>query len=128
MMQMNKNKSLLVLNKNQQLINGVNNMNKISFKIKFDDEFKDYYIQPFKDCDDYVWINDIMESNKGLVMITEFGYYPVEKIDWKSKDTVSNGPDTIFEQKYNVNDGQLSITIPETNNNSGYRVYITKGE
>ena len=52
----------------------------------------------------------------------------VEKIDWKSKDTVSNGPDTIFEQKYNVNDGQLSITIPETNNNSGYRVYITKGE
>ena len=51
----------------------------------------------------------------------------VEKIDWVNKDTVSNGPNTISEQKYNVNNGQLSITIPGTNNNSGYRIYITKG-
>ena len=63
-------------------------MKKISFKIKFDEEFKDYYIQPFKDCDDYVWINDIMESNKGLVMITEFGYYPVKKIDWENMKVI----------------------------------------
>ena len=51
----------------------------------------------------------------------------VEKIDWVNKDTVSNGPNTVSEQKYNVNNGQLSITIPGTNNNSGYRIYITKG-
>jgi hypothetical protein len=50
-----------------------------------------------------------------------------KKIDWVNKDTVSNGPNTISEQKYNVNNGQLSITIPGTNNNSGYRIYITKG-
>lgn len=51
----------------------------------------------------------------------------VEKIDWKSKDTVSNGPNTMFEKKYNVNNGQLSINIPGTNGNSGYRVLITQG-
>ena len=52
----------------------------------------------------------------------------VEKIDWINKDTVSNGPVTIFEQKYNINNGQLSINIPGSNDNSGYRVYITKGD
>ena len=52
----------------------------------------------------------------------------VEKIDWKDKDTVSYGPNTIFEKKYNVNNGQLSINIPGTNGNSGYRVFITKGD
>jgi hypothetical protein len=52
----------------------------------------------------------------------------IEKVDWVSKDTPSNGPDTISEQKYSVNNGQLSINIPGTNNNSGYRIYITKGD
>ena len=52
----------------------------------------------------------------------------VEKVDWVSKDTVSNGPSTMFEKKYNVNNGQLSINIPGTNGNSGYHVYITKGD
>ena len=51
----------------------------------------------------------------------------VEKVDWVSKDTVSNGPATVFEQSFEVNNGQLSVTIPQTNNNSGYRIYITKG-
>ena len=52
----------------------------------------------------------------------------VEKVDWVSKDTVSNGPDTVFEKSFEVNNGQLSVTIPQTNNNSGYRIYITKGD
>lgn len=51
----------------------------------------------------------------------------IEKIDWLNKDTPSNGPNTISEQNMNVNNGQLSVTIPGTNNNSGYRIYITKG-
>ena len=45
-----------------------------------------------------------------------------------SKDTPSNGPNTIFEKNYSINNGQLSINIPGTNGNSGYRVYITKGD
>ena len=52
----------------------------------------------------------------------------VEKVDWTSKDTVSKGPDTVFEKNIGVSDGQLTVNIPQTNNNSGYRVYITKGE
>ena len=52
----------------------------------------------------------------------------VEKIDWVNKDTPSNGPNTIFEKQFNVNNGQLSINIPGTNGNSGYRVFITKGD
>ena len=51
----------------------------------------------------------------------------VEKVDWINKDTVSKGPDTVFEKNFSVSDGQLSVSIPQTNNNSGYRVYITKG-
>lgn len=52
----------------------------------------------------------------------------VEKIDWKNKDTVSYGPNTIFEKNFYVNNGQLSINIPGTNGSSGYRVFITKGD
>ena len=51
-----------------------------------------------------------------------------EKINWVNKDTPSNGPNTIFEKNFNVNNGQLSINIPGTNGNSGYRVLITKGD
>ena len=51
-----------------------------------------------------------------------------EKVDWISKDTVSKGPNTIFEKNYRVNNGQISIGITGTNGNSGYRVYITKGD
>ena len=52
----------------------------------------------------------------------------VEKVDWTSKDTVSKGSDTVFEKNMGVTNGQLTVNIPSTNNNSGYRVYITKGE
>ncbi|KAG4093625.1 hypothetical protein H8356DRAFT_1293984 [Neocallimastix lanati (nom. inval.)] len=52
----------------------------------------------------------------------------VEKIDWKNKDTPSNGPNTIFEKKYNVSNGQISVDISGTNGSSGYRIYITKGD
>ena len=51
-----------------------------------------------------------------------------EKVDWRNKDTVSNGPNTIFERNYRLSDGQLSINIAGTNDNSGYRIYITKGD
>ncbi len=64
-------------------------MKKISFKIKFDEEFQDYYITPFKDCDDYVWINDIMKDDKGnLVMVTEYGFYDVKEINWKDMKVI----------------------------------------
>ena len=56
----------------------------IKFKIKFDKEFQDYYFQPFKGVDDYVWIHDILESNKGLVAITEYGDILIKEIDWKN--------------------------------------------
>lgn len=63
-------------------------MKKISFKIKFDDEFQDYYFTPFKNGD-YVWINDILEDDKGkLVAITEYGYFDVEKIDWDNMKVI----------------------------------------
>lgn len=63
-------------------------MKRISFKIKFDDEFQDYYITPFKNGD-YVWINDILEDDKGkLVAITEYGYIDVEKIDWDNMKVI----------------------------------------
>lgn len=56
----------------------------LKFKIRFDEEFKDYYFNPFKNREEYVWINDIMETNKGLMAITEFGAIPVQKIDWEN--------------------------------------------
>ena len=48
-----------------------------------------------------------------------------EKIDWKNKDTVSNGPNTIFEKEYDVANGKLSINLTGCNASSGYRIYIT---
>jgi len=49
----------------------------------------------------------------------------VEKVDWKNKDTPSNGPTTISEKKYNVSNGQLTINVPGTNESSGYHIIIT---
>lgn len=64
-------------------------MKKISFKIKFDDEFKDYYITPFKNDDSYVWLNDIVKDDKNnLVMITEYGFIDVEKIDYENMKVI----------------------------------------
>ncbi|OUM64473.1 carbohydrate-binding module family 13 [Piromyces sp. E2] len=51
-----------------------------------------------------------------------------EKIDWVSKDTVSYGPKTVFEKKYAVVDGQITIGLTNCNASSGYRLYITKGD
>ena len=59
-------------------------MKTFRFKIRFDEEFQDYYFKPFKNREEYVWINDIMETNKGLLAITEYGDIPVKKIDWKN--------------------------------------------
>jgi len=49
----------------------------------------------------------------------------VEKVDWRNKDTPSNGPNVIFEKKMQIQNGQISVNIPGTNATSGYRVYIT---
>ncbi|KAL6612849.1 hypothetical protein U3516DRAFT_548831 [Neocallimastix sp. 'constans'] len=49
----------------------------------------------------------------------------VEKVDWKSKDTPSSGPDKIFEKSYPVTNGQISVDLSGTNGSSGYRIYIT---
>ena len=37
-------------------------MKTFRFKIRFDEEFQDYYFKPFKNREEYVWINDIMET------------------------------------------------------------------
>ncbi|ORX76941.1 hypothetical protein BCR32DRAFT_329130 [Anaeromyces robustus] len=49
----------------------------------------------------------------------------IEKVDWRNKDTPSNGPNTISEKKYNVSNGQLTINVSGTNASSGYRILIT---
>lgn len=59
-------------------------MKTFRFKIRYDEEFQDYYFKPFKNREEYVWINDIFETNKGLLAITEYGYIPVKEIDWKN--------------------------------------------
>lgn len=59
-------------------------MKTFRFKIRFDEEFQDYYFKPFKNREEYVWINDIMETNKGLLALTEYGDIPVKEIDWKN--------------------------------------------
>ncbi len=51
----------------------------------------------------------------------------VEKVDWTSKDTVSNGPTTISTSNYTVVNGQITVTLTGCNNSSGYRIYITPG-
>ena len=60
--------------------------------------------------------------------IGEVAKVKFEKIDWISKDTVSDGPTSVFEKQYAVVDGQMTITITNCNANSGYRLYITKGD
>lgn len=49
----------------------------------------------------------------------------VEKIDWVSKDTVSYGPSTVSSKVYDVKNRQISVSVPNTNATSGYRIYIT---
>ncbi len=51
----------------------------------------------------------------------------IEKIDWKGKDVVSYGPTTISEKVYDVRNRELSISVPNCNATSGYRIYITDG-
>jgi len=52
----------------------------------------------------------------------------VEKVDWRNKDTPSNGPTTIFEKKYNISNGSITVDLSGCNGSSGYRIYITKGD
>jgi len=52
----------------------------------------------------------------------------IEKIDWKSKDTVSNGPNTISEKKYDISNGKLTVNLTGCNGSSGYRIYITSAD
>ena len=59
-------------------------MKTFRFKIRYDEEFQDYYFKPFKNREEYVWINDIFETNKGLLAITEYGDIPVKEIDRKN--------------------------------------------
>ena len=51
----------------------------------------------------------------------------IEKIDWVSKDTISNGTTTISNSNYSVVNGQISVSLSGCNNSSGYRIYITPG-
>lgn len=52
----------------------------------------------------------------------------IEKIDWKDKDTVSYGPTTVSSSVYNVVNGQITVSMPNCNNTSGYRIYITNAD
>lgn len=57
---------------------------ELKFKVKFDEEFQDYYFTPFKDRSYYVWLNDIFETDKmelyaltddyGDIKVKEYNY------------------------------------------------------
>ncbi|URZ09306.1 glycoside hydrolase family protein [Clostridium felsineum] len=49
----------------------------------------------------------------------------VEKVDWTSKDTPVNGTTIVSSKGYTVSNGAINLSIPNTNNTSGYRVYIS---
>ena len=62
---------------------------KISFKLKYDEEYGEYYFQPFKNNDDYVWENDILPDDKNqLWAITEYGDIRVDKIDYDNMKVI----------------------------------------
>lgn len=66
-------------------------MKTIDFKIKFDEEFKDYYITPFEnDPEYYVWISDIFETddNKLIAITSEHGDFYVKEINWDEMKVV----------------------------------------
>lgn len=53
------------------------------FKIKYDKEFNDYYITPFKNGD-YIWLNQIFKTKDNkLVLLTEQGVLEIKSIDYK---------------------------------------------
>lgn len=59
-------------------------MKELKFKVKFDNEFKDYYFTPFKDREYYVWLNDIFETDKGLYAITDdYGAFKVKEYNYE---------------------------------------------
>lgn len=60
-------------------------MKELKFKVKYDEEFGDYYFTPFKnDRKYYVWLNDIFETNKGLYAITDdYGDIKVKKYNYE---------------------------------------------
>ena len=57
---------------------------ELKFKVKFDEEFQDYYFTPFKDRSYYVRLNDIFETDKkelyaltddyGDIKVKEYNY------------------------------------------------------
>lgn len=50
----------------------------------------------------------------------------VEKVDWTSKDTPVSGTTLVSSNSYAVSNGAINVSIPNTNNTSGYRIYITQ--
>lgn len=56
----------------------------MKFKVKYDEEFEDYYFTPFKnDRDYYVWLSDIFETNKGLYAITDdYGLIKIKEYNY----------------------------------------------
>lgn len=58
-------------------------MKELKFKVKYDEEFADYYFTPFKDKTYYVWLSDIFKTNKGLYAITDdYGDIKIKKYDY----------------------------------------------
>ncbi len=59
--------------------------------------------------------------------ITSTATVRVEKVDWSSKDTPVSGTNVVSIANYNVSNGSINVSIPNTNKTSGYRVYVTPG-
>ena len=58
---------------------------ELKFKVKFDEEFQDYYFTPFKDRSYYVWINDIFETDKKelYALTDDYGDIKVKEYNYK---------------------------------------------
>ena len=64
-------------------------MKHISFKLKFDEEFGEYYFQPFGGNEDYEWIDQLLEDQDGnMWCLTEHGGIKVVKVDYENNKVI----------------------------------------
>lgn len=84
------------------------------------------------------YVSFIMGGNNSGTVTTTFTNVPsfigstatvkVEKVDWKSKDTVCDGTVKVATKTYAVKKGKLTVTLTGLNASSGYRIYLTPGK
>lgn len=57
---------------------------KKQFKLKFDEEFGEYYFQ-LTEHSDYIWTDSLLTNqDNNKIAITEYGYFIVDNIDYKN--------------------------------------------